>query len=142
MTIIREAFLSRNINRDRFIIIEFDEYSDREILPNDTIRIEYPKFIKHFKSGVFVLHYYILYENQNGNVYDTYYWKSYKPLSFAINIPLDTIRTLAEKMPILILPFPLNIIEPIDRKTKPSLHVYSQKDAEFIKTFFYGSFNN
>jgi hypothetical protein len=51
-----------------------------ELLPNnsDTTQIELTYKIHNVRDNLFTLHYLILYENDLGNIYDTYYWNQYR----------------------------------------------------------------
>lgn len=49
-------------------------YKLLDISPNDTISVENEYKIKFLKDHTFTLHFLLLYENETGALFDTYYW--------------------------------------------------------------------
>lgn len=59
---------------------QFPDFTESEILANavDTIDLQFELPIQFVDKQLFTLHFLILYENELGNIYDTYYWSEYK----------------------------------------------------------------
>jgi hypothetical protein len=85
---IRNIFLSNNFMEEKFRGKPFPEYFQKEILPSDSTTIEFLHSVNFIVEGRFTLHYLVFYENNEGALYDTYYWAAYKtkPLRFSKSI--------------------------------------------------------
>lgn len=113
----------------------FPPYFANELLPGaeDTTEIQFQSEIQFVNNERFTVHYLLLYENDIGQLFDTYYWAQYqfKPLIFP---PLYKM----EGRKILPVPFPAKIatrdfIELIN--TKVSYNTYSEDKTRKIEVY-------
>ena len=135
------------IIRNLLINQEFDKFEDggalfppffqNELLPNgvDTIEIKFEQSIHFISNQKFVLHYLILYKNELGNIYDTYFWVQYelKELIFPnpFKVVKDTLfyKPISRHMRMAIKDF-IKI-----ENSKPSYHVYDIKTTEVLDKY-------
>ena len=76
---IRKIILKEESRKDRVETAFWSGYFDLpEVLPEDTTELKFEHNVQFVSDGEFTLHYLILYENQVGVYYDTYYWVRYK----------------------------------------------------------------
>ncbi len=55
-----------------------DFYNLRELQPDDTLSLAFNHVVRKATDATFVLHLLMLYENDAGQLYDTYYWARYR----------------------------------------------------------------
>jgi hypothetical protein len=135
--IIREYFLRRTVNLHYWNIEGFPHYYKNEINPGDTtdISTEYEIHYIDIEKQFFTIHMLLLYENDIGNLFDTYIWSVHDVAIsefFLYILPSEDqkkiIRKLGVKPDIDIMKTPKKLLH--------SFHIYTPKDAEFIKEFF------
>lgn len=67
-----------------------DYYHTVDIMPGKEHTIETSRQIQNINEGLFNIHYYLVYKNDVGNVYDTYYWARFKSKEFTLNPRADS----------------------------------------------------
>ena len=115
----------------------FPPFFQNELLPNgvDTIEIKFEQSIHFISNQKFVLHYLILYKNELGNIYDTYFWVQYelKELIFPnpFKVVKDTLfyKPISRHMRMAIKDF-IKI-----ENSKPSYHMYDIKTTEVLDKY-------
>ncbi len=66
-------------------------YKTIDILPGKEQTLEaVSRQVAEIREGAFNIHYYLVYENEAGNVYDTYYWARFQSKQFTINPQADS----------------------------------------------------
>ncbi len=67
-----------------------DYYQTVDILPGKEHIIETSRPVQNINEGLFNIHYYLVYKNEVGNVYDTYYWARFRSKEFKLNPSADS----------------------------------------------------
>ena len=132
--LIRDNLLKRNQKKLNLIKCSQDNYyKTKQIAPDDTITIEYKHTIQFMLNNEFTLHYFILYTNEIGAFYDTYFWARYQakePVEKAKGIIILYKRALVEGLEIRPRP-PLEYLKFIDSNTSHS--AYSLSESKILK---------
>jgi len=75
---IRKKLIAKNEEKLHLTLFPIEDYyKTKEIPPNDTFIIEFKQVLQCVSEGKFTLHYFILYDNEIGSLYDRYYWARY-----------------------------------------------------------------
>jgi hypothetical protein len=69
---IRDIILKETFDTSRSTVKDLRRISD--VLPGDSVNLTFEADLTYFASRADTLHYYILYQNELGNFYDTYVW--------------------------------------------------------------------
>jgi hypothetical protein len=109
-------------------------YKTQELSAGDTINIETELSVASFKDKTFTLHFLILYQNEAGALFDTYYWARFKAGPFRM-FQIDTlIDGKRDRFVIPFFPFMrASLIKLIDSHTSTKL--YSSEVAMDIINF-------
>ena len=67
-----------------------DYYQTIDILPGKEHIIQTSRPVQNINEGLFNIHYYLVYKNEVGNVYDTYYWARFRSKEFKLNPSADS----------------------------------------------------
>lgn len=137
--VLRESF-QEIIELSAFDTIHlFQDYFQSELLPDavDTVRLEFSQVIGCESDNKITLHYLIIYQNELGNLYDTYFWFNYqlKELIFPSPFHFITDSTFILKTH----PKPIAIARSDYIKikaSKPSYKIYSEEESDKILKFF------
>ena len=108
----------------------FPEFINSDILPdgNDTLALKTNYSVTRIRNQKFVLHTLILYENELGFIYDTYFQTSYKIRELLIPIP-DSIETPEGKMKPRYVRIAINDIRfAIQDQSQSLYHSYYEKE--------------
>ena len=132
--LIRDNLLKRNQKKLNLIKCSQDNYyKTKQIAPDDTITIEYKHTIQSILNNEFTLHYFILYTNERGAFYGTYFWARYQakePVEETKAKIIQYKRALVERLEIK-LPCPLEYLKFIDSNT--SHHAYLLRESAILK---------
>ncbi len=116
--IIKKAIESRYL-AGRATELPSDYYPDEEILPGDTIKDWHSFPIRFIKDSMFTIHVFLVYTNEIGQVFDTYYRERFIP--HTVELPVTGVRVpMSQRLD--------EIIEAIDKKH--SSKAYSTKEGE------------
>lgn len=115
----------------------FSEFLTDEVLPNaiDTVDIEFNHRIRFFEDNKFVIHYLILYKNELGQVFDTYYWCQGQFKDFIFPAP---IRRLDENRIIVTRQYHTKVAKKdmLDfEDAKSSYKIYTENECKRIQKF-------
>ncbi len=91
---IRQSFLRSIRNKESIIVTEFERLN--EVLPGDSTMLTFQHEVAYFDSNKFTLHYLILYENESGNLYDTYIWSQFIIKDYPMDVQISQVG--AEKV--------------------------------------------
>jgi hypothetical protein len=103
-----------------------------ELLPGDSTTLTCEQSISFLDSGKFTIHYLILYENEFGDMYDTYVWSPFKIHDYIMQLKFDTVDTKQvailtyQKMKAGDLVTPIGV-------ANVSYRTYEQSDADEIR---------
>ena len=73
-------------------------YQTIDILPGKQHTIETSRHVENINDGIFNIHYYLVYKNDVGNVYDTYYWARFRSKEFTLNPSTDDSDTIGKAL--------------------------------------------
>lgn len=85
--ILRRWLFNGKLRKLHFDILPSEDYfTSKEVAVGETVNLQLKRTVGFISEGQFTLHFFILYENDIGNVYDTYYWARYQitPLVYKI----------------------------------------------------------
>ena len=102
----------------------------REVHPNDSTIINITHGIRNIEYDEIILHLLILYENDIGSLYDTYYWTKCifsEGANLTAERMVDGVGTLY---------WDRNILVP--KKTIQAYEVYNKEETKSINDFLYG----
>ena len=130
---IRESFLRSIRERDSASVTELESLN--ELLPGDSTVLTLQHEVAFFDSNQFTLHYLVLYENELGNLYDTYIWNRFMINDFPMKAQIASVH--AQQLMRLIYPKIKagDLVVPVG-SPNDSYFTYDKKDAEEIRSFF------
>lgn len=140
LPIIRKYLHSDSLNAKPFVIDFLPDFSIDELQPGDTTSVKIRHEIKFPKQGRFTIHILMLYENQMGILYDTYFWAVFENLPTVFR---QEFRIKDNQLQTRVLPdyeTSRNILK--CTTTKPSYDFYDLKQAQHIKNKISRLFNN
>jgi hypothetical protein len=75
---IRHRLLDKKLREDGFVVSPTSEYfAIKDVKPGDTTYFEISHTAKFVEENSFTMHFLLLYKNEAGVLYDTYYWARY-----------------------------------------------------------------
>ncbi len=131
---IREYLLDDKTRENRFRLLPTEDYFKlKEIAPGDTIDLGFVDKVAFMSDGSFTVHYLMLYENEVGALYDTYYWARYQTLPVYVK---PEYKTVDGKLYMRLI-YNRQSFKDLLRleETNPSWNTYSMEEAEDIKGF-------
>ncbi len=127
--ILRDSFLDRSFHKLNIGTQALDEFYGKEILQGGNQSLDFSYSVNFSSNKEFTIHFLILYENEIGNIYDTYSWTSFKlPFDYIAYFPSGIDPIIAAKM----LPEKIKMNVKA-QKNKITHHIYSEEDTDYIK---------
>ena len=121
---IRKQIPENLLDDDKYLTVSDQFYKSGDILPGRTIKMRMPHAINDFSlEKECVLHYLILYMNESGNVFDSYFWLKLKVKPITVDYTIEN----------GILKFPLDLTKHVEYIEKHfSTHMYSKEESDSI----------
>ncbi|WP_258104491.1 hypothetical protein [Marinoscillum sp. MHG1-6] len=84
----------RNFLYDGIYKLSYDSsngvfYKFWELQPGDKDELRFKKNIQFIDDGLFTIHLLLIYQNELGTIYDTYYWAQYKKKKMELDVIVD-----------------------------------------------------
>lgn len=132
---IREVLLNQKLREQKFVSSpDTDYFGIKDIKPGDTCDFQISHDVKYVYDQKFTMHFLLLYRNEAGDLFDTYYWARFKTIPFVWKTEFAIIdgqlayRIGVDKKQVK------EFITLYDQNT--SWRLYSKSDAENILSFF------
>jgi hypothetical protein len=75
--LIRDIVLGKNTKYETELFIDTYFWGEKQLQPGDAIDLDFNKDVSNMSGDSFIRHYWVLYKNSAGMLYDIYYWSRF-----------------------------------------------------------------
>ena len=129
---LRRRILASSPDTGRLLLSDLTRMSD--ILPSDSMSFEFETELTSFDQRADTLHYFVLYQNELGNYFDTYIWAP---------IDVGQIYYKTHQIPgtdtVITTRYPKSVLDLVKFRTAPiqEYHTYTSDEAVQVERFLY-----